>query len=101
MQPYTRPAGSTGAGLCHTWLGDPVKQLLLELQAMAAPFRTGTHVFTTHDGERMVYYTLGDPANPTVLLLHGCTYRPDLSQRDPITVCLSAFAAGPAPPTRV
>jgi hypothetical protein len=64
----------------RVFVGDPVKQLLLELQAMAAPFRTGTHVFTTHDGERMVYYTLGDPANPTVLLLHGCTYRGPISR---------------------
>ena len=43
---------------------------------MAEPaLRTGTHVFTTHDGERMVYYTLGDSRYPTVLLLHGCERR--------------------------
>lgn len=39
---------------------------------MATLLRTGTHIFTTHDGERMVYYTLGDSRWPAVLLLHGC-----------------------------
>jgi hypothetical protein len=40
--------------------------------AVLPQFRTGTHVFTTHDGERMVYYTLGERSSPPVLLLHGC-----------------------------
>jgi hypothetical protein len=43
-----------------------------------AALRTGTHVFTARDGERMVYYTLGDRSWPTVLLLHGCETRAQL-----------------------
>jgi hypothetical protein len=44
------------------------------MPASMTGFRTGTHVFTTHDGERMVYYTLGDRSSPPVLLLHGCEH---------------------------
>ena len=46
-------------------------------------FRTGTHVFTTHDGEQMIYYTLGDRSSPPVLLLHGCEHAcsPSVCQR--------------------
>ncbi len=38
---------------------------------MEPQFRTGTHVFCSHDNERMVFYTLGLPTWPTVFLLHG------------------------------
>ena len=38
---------------------------------MEPQFRTGTRVFRSHDNERMVFYTLGLPTAPAVLLLHG------------------------------
>lgn len=38
---------------------------------MEPHFRTTTRVFHSHDNERMVFYTLGLPTSPAVLLLHG------------------------------
>ena len=51
-------------------------------------------MFTTHDGERMVYYTLGDRSWPPVLLLHGCESSLPIAAPEP---CLLRCVVHPLP----